>query len=136
MLKKISKNKYCKFVTILLLVGGVAGAALAADVGIAKAATSISDSFATLAKMLVAVSYVAGFGFVLSSLFKFKQHKDNPAQMPMGTPIALFVIGVALVFLPSVIKMGGQTLISSEDVSSATGGAKGGGLKNAPGGEQ
>jgi intracellular multiplication protein IcmD len=34
---------------------------------------------------------------------KFKQHKDNPTQTPIGTPIALVFIAAALLFLPSIL---------------------------------
>ena len=35
-----------------------------------------------------------------TAIFKFKQHKDNPTQVPVGTPVAMLAISAALVFLP------------------------------------
>ena len=53
-------------------------------------------------KLITAGSYVAGLGFAIGSIFKFKQHKDNPTQIPIGTPIALVLVSAAELFLPSL----------------------------------
>lgn len=77
---------------------------------IGSVATSITQSFANLAKLITAGSYVAGLGFSIGAILKFKQHKDNPTQIPVGTPIALLFIGAALLFLPSILDAaGGKT---------------------------
>jgi len=75
--------------------------------GIAKRVTGLTS---TLANMMIAISYIAGIGFVLASLFKFKQHKDNPTQIPLGTPLAMLVIGIILVFLPAIFKPVGESI--------------------------
>jgi hypothetical protein len=40
--------------------------------------------FVELAQSITAISYRAGFAFVIAAIFKFKQHKDNPTQSPLG----------------------------------------------------
>jgi intracellular multiplication protein IcmD len=45
---------------------------------------------------------VAGLGFLIASLLKFKQHKENPTQVPIGTPIAMVIVGVALLYTPNI----------------------------------
>ena len=67
--------------------------------GIAGIANSITDQLKAIASLIVAVSYVAGLGFLLAGLFKFKQHKDNPTQVPVGTPIVLVALGEWYVIL-------------------------------------
>jgi hypothetical protein len=53
------------------------------------------------------LSSVAGMALIAAALVKFKEHKDNPAQVPIGipigTPIALVFIAAALLFLPSIL---------------------------------
>ena len=51
---------------------------------------------------------LAGLGFGIAAIFKFKQHKDNPTQVPIGTPFALLAISVLLVFFPAIYKPAGQ----------------------------
>lgn len=81
---------------------------------IGDVADNIKDSFSSLAKLITAGSYVAGMGFVLGAIFKFKAHKDNPTQIPIGTPIALLFIGAAMIFLPQIFSIGGATMFGSE----------------------
>jgi intracellular multiplication protein IcmD len=62
---------------------------------------------------------MAGIGFVMASMLKFKAHKDNPTQIPIGTPIALLFVGSALIFLPHIFVIAGYTIFGG------TGGAAG-----------
>ncbi|MBA2649545.1 MAG: type IV secretion protein IcmD [Legionella sp.] len=73
-------------------------------------ADKITDSFANLAKLITAGSYLAGLGFAVGSIMKFKAHKDNPTQIPIGTPIALIFIASALLFLPTILGITGMTM--------------------------
>ncbi|STY30366.1 protein IcmD (DotP) [Legionella wadsworthii] len=66
-------------------------------------AETITGSFTNLAKLITAGAYLAGLGFSIGAIMKFKQHKDNPTQIPIGTPIALIFISAALLFLPSIL---------------------------------
>lgn len=73
-------------------------------------ASSITKSFTSLAKLITAGSYLAGLGFSIGAIMKFKQHKDNPTQIPIGTPVALVFISAALLFLPTILGVTGQTM--------------------------
>jgi len=73
-------------------------------------AEQITKSFTSLAKLITAGSYIAGLGFSIGAIMKFKQHKDNPTQIPIGTPIALVFIASALLFLPSILGVAGATM--------------------------
>jgi intracellular multiplication protein IcmD len=53
---------------------------------------------------------VAGMAFTVGAIVKFKAHKDNPTQIPIGQPIALLFVGAGLLFVPSVMKTSGETL--------------------------
>ncbi|HAT6331884.1 TPA: type IV secretion protein IcmD [Legionella pneumophila] len=82
----------------------------AAGVSLGKMASQITGSFTSLAKLITAGSYLAGLGFSIGAIMKFKQHKDNPTQIPIGTPIALIFIAAALLFLPSILGVAGVTM--------------------------
>lgn len=73
-------------------------------------ASNIIGSFTSLTKLITAGSYLAGLGFSIGAIMKFKQHKDNPTQIPIGTPVALVFIAAALLFLPSILNVAGQTM--------------------------
>ena len=72
-----------------------------ADIG--DVASNVTSSFTDLASLITDASYVAGSAFAVAEIAKFKTHKDNPTQIPIGTPIALLFVGAALLFLPTVI---------------------------------
>lgn len=82
----------------------------AAGVSLGKMASTITTSFTSLTKLITAGSYLAGLGFSIGAIMKFKQHKDNPTQIPIGTPIALIFIAAALLFLPSILGVAGVTM--------------------------
>ena len=80
-------------------------------------ANNIKTSFGALAQLVTAIAYVAGMGFALASILKFKAHKDNPTQIPIGTPIALLFVAAALLFLPQLFGIAGQTVFGSGALS-------------------
>ena len=94
----------------LLLVGGLA---MAADENLAGVADTLRGNFEALAKLVTAGSYLAGLGFAVGAVLKFKQHKDNPTQIPVGTPIAMLFVAVALLFLPMVLKVAGTSVFGT-----------------------
>ena len=65
-------------------------------------ASSVTSSFTQLAKLVIASAYLAGLGFSIGAIVKFKEHTDNPTQIPLGTPFALEAVSAALTFLPTV----------------------------------
>ena len=76
-------------------------------------ASSVDGSFTNLTKLVTAGAYLAGLGFSIGAMMKFKQHKDNPTQIPIGAPIALVFIAAALLFLPSILSVTGSTMFRS-----------------------
>lgn len=73
-------------------------------------AESMRESLSKFSALIGTGSYVVGLGFAIGAIMKFKQHKDNPSNIPIGTPMALLFVAVALVFLPSLIQMTGSTM--------------------------
>jgi intracellular multiplication protein IcmD len=77
-------------------------------------AKMITNTFAQIAKLITAGSYIAGLAFSIGAIMKFKQHKDNPTQIQIGTPVSLAFIAAALLFLPSILSMISATMFGSE----------------------
>lgn len=75
-----------------------------------EVASNVTDSMTNVAKLITAASYVAGVGFALMGMFKFKAHKDQPAQVPLSQPVVLLAIAAGLLFLPSIITTTGSTI--------------------------
>jgi intracellular multiplication protein IcmD len=85
----------------------------AAEKNLGDIAAGITKSFAGLAQFITAFAYMGGLGFVLASILKFKAHKDNPAQIPIGTPVMLLGVGASLMFLPYIFGLAGQTVFGT-----------------------
>ena len=107
-------KKWAKPASLLLVSLGffTLGTAVYADTSLdlGGVADNVTGSMQSLAKLVSAMSYVLGMGFAVGAVFKFKAHKDNPTQIPVGTPIALIFIAAVLIFLPSIFDVAGSTL--------------------------
>lgn len=100
----------------------VGTASLAATSGVGSVAANITGNLTAVARLITAASYVVGMAFAVGAIVKFKAHKDNPTQIPIGQPIALLFVGAALIFMPTVFKVSGATLFgSSGTVAGASG---------------
>lgn len=84
--------------------------------GIGGVAGKVRSNLGSVARLITALSYVGGMAFAIGAIAKFKAHKDNPTQIPIGTPIALLFIGAALIFIPSIFSTAGGTLFGSSGV--------------------
>lgn len=93
-----------KLLTYLLLVTNV-NAATINDVG-----DNLGKQMNAVAEVLFTISFVAGLGFLLATFFKLKQHKDNPAQNPIGNTVMYFVIATLLLYLGAFADVVSQTM--------------------------
>lgn len=123
-MKSIVMKKACTFwVSNIVCLGmGVLisqEASAANSLTLGAMATQITGSFTSLTKLMTAGSYLAGLGFSIGAIMKFKQHKDNPTQIPIGTPIALVFIAAALLFLPTILGITGATMFGTSGGSTA-----------------
>jgi intracellular multiplication protein IcmD len=115
MIKKNFKNMLVFLKGLVFLLGlastGIAFATSSDNLG--GIASNITSNFTSLASLITACSYIAGLGFAIGAVMKFKMHKDNPTQVPIGTPISLVFIAAALLFLPSILGVTSGTIFGS-----------------------
>ena len=100
-MKKIVKGSG---LLIALVLGACVTSIFAESGDLASIADTVTSNFESFGKLIVAAAYLAGFGMVITGIFKFKQHKDNPQQIPMSTPLTILLVGAALIFMPSIIE--------------------------------
>jgi intracellular multiplication protein IcmD len=99
----------------------VSNFAIAGGESLGDVAGEVTKSMSNIAILITSASYVAGVGFALMGMLKFKAHKDQPQQVPLSQPIVLLCIAAGLVFLPSFIKTAGQTIFKGGTAADATG---------------
>ena len=66
---------------------------------------------------MVALSYVSGIGFAISAIYKFKQHKDNPTQVPVANAFAILAVSILLVFLPGLFKPAARSVFGTTHIA-------------------
>ncbi len=96
---------------------------------IGDVAGNVTKTMGNVGKLIVAASYVAGVGFALMGMLKFKAHKEQPQQVPLSQPIVLLAIAAGLIFLPSLLTTGGTTIFGTSGVQGDTTGGNVEGLK-------
>ena len=77
-----------------------------------------------ISAFMVATSYLMGLGLGIAAIFKFKQHKDNPTQVTIGTPLVMLVLSAGLVFLPGIYHPLGPPLFGSSNTDKYAGGVE------------
>jgi intracellular multiplication protein IcmD len=122
--EEMKKFNLTKAIVLCVLAMGCfyAAFAFAAVSGVSGMASQLKGALSPMAKLVSGASVVAGFGFALGAIFKFKAHKDNPQQIPIGTPIALLFIAVALLYMPFLFtRLGYQTFGSGASAATSSG---------------
>ena len=105
--------------------------ATAPEITVGGMFTYVSDSYEQFGELIIGTSYIAGIGFFMASIYKFKQYRDNPTQIPMMTPIALMSVGIGMFYLPSWINPTAATVFGNTAVQA--GGYTGSGVSGLPG---
>jgi intracellular multiplication protein IcmD len=126
LVKKLSVQRCLSLLTGIFGTLGYAAMSKADEVlTLGAMALKITESFYGLSKLITAGAYMAGIGFVMASMLKFKAHKDNPTQIPIGTPIALLFVGSALIFLPHIFIIAGYTIFGGTSGAAGISGTTG-----------
>lgn len=120
----MSRKQFLKIAGWLIGMGCLVacGAVFAAEPkNAADVAGAVKSNLGAIAQLITAGSYVAGFGFAVAAIVKFKAHKDNPTQVHISQPIVLLFVAAALMFIPSVFKTAGGTLFGSGTQATVSG---------------
>ncbi|MEC8882696.1 MAG: hypothetical protein VX737_05410 [Pseudomonadota bacterium] len=115
--------------TSILVSGATNNQVAEPEGGISDLFTNVYSNFSSIADLIGGTSYIAGLIFLFAAMLKIKQHKDNPQQVTLATSLIFLVAGIGLVFLPSTLMEGAETLFSSSVV---TGGVSSENITNNP----
>ena len=113
------------FLLLMSFIVNIAFAQSSPEGTVGAVADNIIGSMRNVGLLVVAIAYIGGFSFACAALFKFKALRDSPGQNSIMGPIALLAAAVFLVFLPTLISSGGQTIFGSDKT---TGGFEGQGI--------
>ena len=111
--------KFLKWAAILLLTTVVYADSLNCNTGSAMAlslgciATRMTGGATSVVDMLLGLSFVSGWGFIIAAIFKFKQVRENPTQVPVSTPFAFLLTAMLLIFIPGLMTTGAVTIFGN-----------------------
>ncbi len=88
-------------------------AAPPAAIGLTKISGSVDKTVTQLSTILIDICLIAGIGFIMSSFFKFHQHKQNPQQVQMSQGVSLLLIGCGLTLVPILIPTASVAVLGS-----------------------
>ncbi len=77
----------------------------------------VTVNFGSLAHLIYAGCYIAGTGFGIGALLRYKTHREHPTQVPISMPIALALVAAAFIFLPSAASLTGHTIFTNSVVT-------------------
>lgn len=109
------------------------------DMTLTGSLEAVANLYTQIAAIFTGAAYVAGLMLFVGAIFKFRQHREAPQQVPVGQPLTLFALSVLAVFLPGFLNLTGvffnnQSAGASGDISTLPGdndsGSGGGGSKN------
>ena len=109
------------------------------DVSLKESLDSIGELFPAIATIFTGAAYVAGLMLFVGAIFKFRQHREAPQQVPIGQPLSLFGLSVLAVFLPGFLNLTGaffneQSAGAAGNISVLPGDNSSGGGGNSGGG--
>ena len=84
------------------------------------------NTFQGIFKLIFVFAYVSGMGLMVAGIFKLKQVKENPTQIPVSTPMALFMCAALLLYLPEIITPAGESIFGAGTKDENMGGGSSG----------
>ena len=89
----------------------------AGDYSLGCIALNLSSGGLVIVELLLAIAFVSGWGFVVAAIFKFKQVRENPTQVPVSTPFAFLLTAILLIFIPGLMSTTAQTVFGTNFVT-------------------
>lgn len=106
---KIEKLKYSGAALAALFFGGWANLANADTANsvpsLGEAAVNALAPVGVFTTALYNICYILGTLFVLGSLIRFKEYRENPSQTPISRALVVFLFGLILFAVPFISKL-------------------------------
>ena len=91
----------------MILIFGASMVLADSDMTLSASLASVASLYTQIAAIFTGAAYVAGLMLFVGAIFKFRQHREAPQQVPIGQPLTLFGLSVLAVFLPGFLDLTG-----------------------------
>lgn len=93
------------FTLISLWVEGVDAQSRSAAPSIGETATNALEPINIFTNTLYSICFILGAAFIMGSIVRYKEYRENPSQTPVSRPIAIFLFGLVLLAIPIIAKL-------------------------------
>ena len=101
-MKKIVSNYLPSVLVGLLLC--LISTQIAAD-SLGQVANNLMGPIQGLGRIVNAICFIAGVGFLLGGIVQYRYHRENPQQVRLSTPLVLLFLGICLVAFGNASKI-------------------------------
>jgi intracellular multiplication protein IcmC len=112
-LSEVSMSGFCILLSLSTLLF-VPGIAYAGNSDLSNWLYNVATQVPSLIRLLIAVSYVSGFSFVMAAVMKFKRCAQGVTMMSsqegISAPLVYLVVGTALLYFGGFVRVGSETL--------------------------
>ena len=91
----------------MILIFGASMVLADSDMTLSASLAAVASLYTQIAAIFTGAAYVAGLMLFVGAIFKFRQHREAPQQVPIGQPLTLFGLSVLAVFLPGFLDLTG-----------------------------
>lgn len=92
-----------KLLQVLIVIASCfALTALGGAASLGGVAQNVMGPVSGLSKIVNAICYVAGTGFLLGGVLQYRYHRENPQQVRISTPIVLVILGLIIIGIPFI----------------------------------
>lgn len=107
-ISRVPLNNFLK-----ILVGLFTSCAARADqssLSLGGASANAMEPLGIFTNGLYNICYILGVGFILGSIIRFKEYRQNPSQTPISRPIAIFCFGLIFIAVPIIAKLSSSSI--------------------------
>ena len=81
-------------------------------------ATNLTGATDVFSGVFSAMFYVIGIAMVVASIMRYRDHRQNPVQMPIGRVIFLLIAGLIVGFFPFIVNYINASIAHSPSIFS------------------
>lgn len=100
MLKRLKNLYWLLLINVISLV--YTDTASGSSHSVAQVSTDLLQPIGLFTKTLYNICYIIGAMMLVGSIVQYRDHRNNPSQVPFSRPIILLLLGLLLILLPII----------------------------------
>lgn len=68
-------------------------------------ASNVLEPIGIFTNAVYSICYILGAAFIMGSVVRYREYRENPSQTPISRPIAILLFGIVLLSIPIIAKL-------------------------------